>query len=491
MRIPPSAFSCCGCALALLLLTQMSQSQEAPYRPVIPKSWDEAALANWATPVTGLNVRPSHISAEQYYAMPVDNLRTYPVYRADREPSGYWEMFNRVGPQPLIETDKLRSEADWIEAGRNIFHGADHLHLRTLDSTFIKAAKSWESEHVLPDGTMPGMRWVPTIQGVALGFPSCAGCHTHVLPDGTRVDGATAFSPLIRPQRLLVAQVQLAKGFVTAGTPIHMEGEPLGIWLYRAFGVPWQTDDVHVRLKSISQTEYLALVAASTRGGAVPRWNGSLYYPTKVPDLIGIKDRKYMDHTGTHLNRGIGDLMRYAALVSFAEPTEFGPHQMIVGDAGRPKVRRSDEALFALSLYLQSLQPPPNPNPVTQDSIAGEGIFKDEGCAKCHAPPLYTNNRLTPVDGFIPPPMVPVTLDVMRNSVGTDPGLALNTRKGTGYYKVPSLKGAWYRGYYLHDGAAASLEEMFNPGRLSDTHVRGGYTPPGKTRSRAMSSGWS
>ena len=53
--------------------------------------------------------------------------------------------------------------------------------------------------------------------------------------------------------------------------------------------------------------------------------------------------------------------------------------------------------------------------------------------------------------------------------------LALKTRKGTGYYKVPSLKGVWYRGRYLHDGSVASLEEMFNPDRLKDTHVPGGF----------------
>ena len=38
-----------------------------------------------------------------------------------------------------------------------------------------------------------------------------------------------------------------------------------------------------------------------------------MFYPAKVPDLIGIEDRKYIDHTGTHLHRNIGDLMRYAA----------------------------------------------------------------------------------------------------------------------------------------------------------------------------------
>ena len=52
-------------------------------------------------------------------------------------------------------------------------------------------------------------------------------------------------------------------------------------------------------------------------------------------------------------------------------------------------------------------------------------------------------------------------LDIVRTSVRTDPGLAMRTRKGTGFYKVPSLKGLWYRGHYLHDGSVASLEEMF------------------------------
>jgi hypothetical protein len=37
--------------------------------------------------------------------------------------------------------------------------------------------------------------------------------------------------------------------------------------------------------------------------------NGSILFPAKIPDLIGIKDRKYIDHTATHLHRGIGDLM--------------------------------------------------------------------------------------------------------------------------------------------------------------------------------------
>ena len=66
-------------------------------------------------------------------------------------------------------------------------------------------------------------------------------------------------------------------------------------------------------------------------------------------------------------------------------------------------------------------------------------------------------------------------------SVGTDPGLALKTRKGTGFYKVPSLRGVWYRPLLLHDGSLTSLEEMFDPARLKDDYRPTGWIPPGAT----------
>jgi hypothetical protein len=258
-----------------------------------------------------------------------------------------------------------------------------------------------------------------------------------------------------------------------------MGPEPLGMWLYRAYGVPWNPDDVHERLKTFTQDEYDELDTASRSSGGIARWNGSLYYPAKVPDLIGIKDRKYIDHTATHLHRGIGDLMRYAALVSFADTADFGSHHMLSTETRRVQARLPDEALYALAMYIYSLQPPLNPNPVDAKARAGETLFRREGCPRCHTPPLYTSNKLTLAKGFDPPSDVPSTLDILRISVGTDSSLALRTRKGTGYYKVPSLKGVWYRGHYLHDGAVASLEEMFDPDRLKETHVPGGWRPLG------------
>ena len=466
-------------AFALLSTSANSAAQQ------VPKTWDETALAEWATPLAGLNRRPTHMPEKDYYSLPVENLRTYPVYYPGREPAGYWEMLQHIGPKPLLEPARLRTETEWTEAGRRVFDELDHLPLRTLDPEVIAAARRRETfesvqAKALPDGSVFGARWVPTQKGVALSFSNCANCHLLHLPDGTRVDGASTFSGEYRitPVSIAVA-VHVANHVPPSAVPLHMGNEPFGMWLFRGSQVPWVKDDIHDRMKAMTVDDFRVYAAAGTQGGAAPRWNGSLLYPAKVPDLIGLKDRKYLDATATHQHRGIGDLMRYAALVSYAEAIDFGPYHVLPPDAQRLGARVPDEVLYALALYIYSLKPPQNPNPVDEKAKAGQKVFAREGCSGCHTPPLYTSNKITLAEGFQPPEDKPASLDLLPISVGTDPGLALKTRKGTGYYKVPSLKGAWYRGHYLHDGAAASLEEMFDPDRLFATHVPGGFSPPG------------
>src|SRR5258708_29290438 len=87
----------------------------------VPRIWSTQELATWATPVAGINKTPNFLSEEEYYRVPVDNLRTYPVYHPDREPKDYAAWLKRQGPRPLIEPSKLKTESDWIEAGRRVF----------------------------------------------------------------------------------------------------------------------------------------------------------------------------------------------------------------------------------------------------------------------------------------------------------------------------------------------------------------------------------
>jgi hypothetical protein len=134
-----------------------------------------------------------------------------------------------------------------------------------------------------------------------------------------------------------------------------------------------------------------------------------------------------------------------------------------------------DHMAYALAQYLFSLEPPANPNLIDPRAARGKQVFESEACGSCHTPPLYTNNKLTPAKGFTPPADHPRKADIMPISVGTDPNLALKTRKGTGLYKVPSLKGVWYRGLLSHDGSVATLEDWFDPARLREDYVPTGF----------------
>src|SRR5215469_2276061 len=90
-----------------------------------PRIWDNKALEDWATPIAALGIRPGHFTSAEYYAVPADNLRTYPVYRPDREPPGYWDWLQQQRPQPLVDASKLRTRQDWIKAGETAFRFLD------------------------------------------------------------------------------------------------------------------------------------------------------------------------------------------------------------------------------------------------------------------------------------------------------------------------------------------------------------------------------
>jgi hypothetical protein len=67
----PLRFVVFACILASLPLWSQSA-----FRPDIPKVWDESALADWATPVAGLKVRPTHMAESVYYALPTRKCAT-------------------------------------------------------------------------------------------------------------------------------------------------------------------------------------------------------------------------------------------------------------------------------------------------------------------------------------------------------------------------------------------------------------------------------
>ncbi|MGH7282253.1 MAG: hypothetical protein ACRELY_12055, partial [Polyangiaceae bacterium] len=100
-------------------------------------------------------------------------------------------------------------------------------------------------------------------------------------------------------------------------------------------------------------------------------------------------------------------------------------------------LRPPREVAWALASYVWSLssslpQVPPSDAP-------GADIFRTT-CGACHDPD----------QGFTGAP-VPI------GEVGTDPMLGLSPDRGTGNYRVPSLRGVGQRGALLHDASITSL----------------------------------
>lgn len=436
----------------------------------LPKVWDDSAVTTYRVPLAGLGHAPKMLGAREYYALPETNIKTYPVYRPEREPAGYLEWLKQQDPQPLVDVAKLRTDADWIAAGREVFYGRElprfsgsehNLQLirdpRVLDAYRLQTTK---------DGVLLGLRYVVRNKGeVELGTDTCAMCHVQVTESGVIIEGPpnvhTPFGPLMGD--LTRRYQQISPAMLEDRRRKHMRED------YR---VPYLKDDPNLPVADLPAEEIAKLYDANPLG-VHARTNTSLLYPVKISNLIGLKDLRYFDHTGTARHRDITDLMRYCASIADVTDalTEYG-----AGPNGHLKLenmglaagihRTPDALLYALARYIYSLQPPPNPNPVDDSARHGQQVFEKIGCANCHTPPFYTNNKLTEADGFQPPAADTKVLDLLPVSVHTNPGLALKTRKGTGYYRVPSLRMVYLDRCFLHDGSIGSLEELFNPARL-------------------------
>ncbi|MEO1302219.1 MAG: hypothetical protein AAFV36_03465 [Myxococcota bacterium] len=146
------------------------------------------------------------------------------------------------------------------------------------------------------------------------------------------------------------------------------------------------------------------------------------------------------------------------------------------------------EAANAMSVYQNSLDPPPNKTSANRAALidgkvdAGAQVFVAAGCDVCHPAPFYTDNQVhpnsliqanparadsrRPADGFLSPPQlygfnerVPIrpdakVIDVPFDGVTDDPSrLPFVARDGG--YKTLTLRGLHVTAPYLHDGGVA------------------------------------
>lgn len=164
--------------------------------------------------------------------------------------------------------------------------------------------------------------------------------------------------------------------------------------------------------------------------------------PVSIPDLWGLKHQTFFTQAGT---------LRHTGPLALAVRQET---QLI--ETAHERVRPPREFAWALAMFLYALEPPATE--VTGEDPAlvarGRSLF-ERSCARCHSNPAGGGDLIA-VD-----------------RVGTDPALANGSARGTGRYRPSALVRVRDAGPYLHQGAIATLDDLFDPERLSPGWSRG------------------
>jgi hypothetical protein len=204
-------------------------------------------------------------------------------------------------------------------------------------------------------------------------------------------------------------------------------------------GLPSARFDLGLLLADAGSAD--AQVAANLRAwgpGRVDVTTADASMPERIGDLRPVRFLSHLQYDAT---------VRQLDVVSLAIRVE----TLIITAHGQA-IRPPRIVALALAQYIWSLAdtvPPPS-----TAASPGRALFEAR-CAPCHAGTGLTS---------APRPLA---------EVGTDPGLGLSPDRGTGFYRVPSLRGAGARPTLFHDGALPGVAALLDPARLDDGYEGG------------------
>lgn len=196
-----------------------------------------------------------------------------------------------------------------------------------------------------------------------------------------------------------------------------------------------------------------ALLSATAGGPPRGRWGpgrvdvttDGLHNPTVITDLRPIRLQTHLHRAGTLRNDPLALAVRIETLMITS-----------IGEAWRPP----RAVALGLALYLWSLG---DGLPLPDADAPGASVFASH-CSGCH--------RGEALGGGL----VPLAVVDGESLVGLSPS------RGTGFWRVPSLRGVGDRSPLLADASVSDLAELLDPARRGSAHRFGlGLTPEERT----------
>lgn len=226
-------------------------------------------------------------------------------------------------------------------------------------------------------------------------------------------------------------------------------------------------------LEAVPDEDLLALADPDNADGdgisGVPNW---IAPPDHVEGLDG-RIRREGRYIGRFGKKAAAVNLLHQIVTAYTEDmgitSDFDPVERAnvqVGEFGdaAPEPEVSGQEVRDVLFYVQTLKPPPRRDADDPEVRAGEALFVEVGCAKCHVPTLRTGpSDIAALNRREFHPYTDLLLHDMGPALddGYTEGTALRAEWRTaplwGLGLAPDAQGG--RAFYLHDGRASTLEE--------------------------------
>jgi mono/diheme cytochrome c family protein len=313
-----------------------------------------------------------------------------------------------IDAAPIGSGARPSTMAAWIALGERVFF---ELPLRSEPFWEVAIRDPARGEALgverARDGSFPGLVWMRDTDGEnAIGI-TCALCHASRGPDGAIVAGRAR-------RRLDYGGIRIAY-YEARGEPIEARS--------RARWESWGPGRADV-LEDVSDT------------------------PIAITDLYGLRHQRLLTQAGTLTHES-------PLALAIRQETQYI-------QANHHHTRPPRELMFALAMYLYSIEPPAAPpfEGPAAERTRGALLF-GEHCARCHGN-RAGSGELVPIE-----------------EIATDPELATGGARGTGGYRPAPLIRVADAAPYLHHGSIASLDDLLSPDRTEPGHRFGTELAPG------------